>query len=114
VSTDGVSLTEEGRGRIVKLWQSGRDVGEIADIMDINPKTAALWVERHQSGEGLKDRPKPPPTRPPRQTKAEKEDRVCALRQDGLSTNEIAEKTGLHYQTVTRILKRRGMWLAQS
>ena len=114
MSANGVSLTEDGRGRIIKLWQSGRDLGEIADIMAITRDTAALWVQRHQNGEGLKDKPGPTPARPPRQTKAEKEDRVCALRQDGLSTNEIAEETGLHYQTVTRILKRRGMWLVQS
>ena len=109
----GQSLSRTQRRRIGQMHDRGWTNGEIAVALGVCHETARVWAERWAQGEGLEDRPRRASLRPSRQTPEAIEDKVCALRCTGARSGEIAEEVGLTYQTVTAILRRRGLGLIQ-
>lgn len=104
-------LTPAGRRLIIQRHQHGWTQARIAAAMGISRRCVARWITRHrlEGAAGLEDRSSRPRTSPSR-TPAHLEQLVLRIRRDDrVSRDELARRTGLAPRTVSRILTRHGM-----
>ena len=109
---------------MVKAYQQGRSLTEIADAYGCSLATVWRWVKRDEQGGSMKSLPRTPNGRPPRQTPDHIEELVCELWRGGLQNySAIARKVtpikypefgqggsqGMEWRTVKAILERRGL-----
>ncbi len=105
-------LTPVGRRILVdRVEVLGWPVAVAAESMGVSRETAYRWLRRYRSEgvAGLRDRSSRP-LRSPRQTPAELEDEVCALRRTRRwGPHRIGYALGMPRSTVERVLRRRGL-----
>lgn len=122
---NSVYLTPAQRQRIVKAYERGATMCEIAQNMGHSTATIWRWIHRHRNGEDLQTRERMPHNgRAPRQTPEHIEDLVCFFWLKGLHNySAIARRVtpemypdfgkggspGMEYETVKAILRRRGL-----
>jgi intein-encoded DNA endonuclease-like protein len=90
----GPALSEWERERIIKLWEAGRDPGEIAEIMDTTTITVNKWIRRGN----VFTRPRPRSSFGNNWTPGHVVERILELHKEGMNYNRIAnEVTPLRY-----------------
>jgi transposase InsO family protein len=103
-------LTPIGRGRLVRLVESGQTPKAVAQAAGVCPRTVRKWVDRYRREglAGLQDRSSRP-HRLYRPTPDALVERVEALRRQRHTGKQIAADVQLSSATVSRILKRLGL-----